>query len=62
MELSSVVFFFSSGGVKPIEIHWHIKVQYGDAWLALQEVYEWSRKFQNDLSSVSNSPRSGQVR
>jgi len=41
----SVVRFLSSEVVKPIEIHRRMKVQYGDACLSLQQVYEWTRKF-----------------
>ena len=38
-----------------------MKVQYGDACLSLQQVYEWTRKFMNDISSVTDSPRPGQA-
>ena len=38
-----------------------MKVQYGDAYLSLQQVYEWTRKFMNSISSVTGSPRPGQV-
>ena len=55
--LSSV--FLSSEGVKPIEIHRRMNVQYGDACLSLQQVYEWTRKFTNGISSVTDSPRPG---
>jgi len=48
-------------GVKPIEIHRRMKVQYGDACLSLQQVYEWTRKFMNGISSVTDSPRPGQA-
>jgi hypothetical protein len=53
--------FLSSEGVKPIEIHRRINVQYGDACLSLQKVYEWTRKFMNGISSVTDSPRPGQA-
>ena len=53
--------FFYSEGVKPIEIHRRMEVQYGDACLSLQQVYEWTRKFMNGISSVTDSPRSGQT-
>ena len=46
---------------KPIEIHGRMKVQYGDACLSIQEVYEWTEKFMNGISSVTDSPRSGQA-
>jgi len=38
-----------------------MEVQYGDACLSLQQVYGWSRKFLNGVSSVTNSPRLGQA-
>jgi hypothetical protein len=37
-----------------------MKVQCGDACLSLQQVYEWTRKFMNGISSVTDSPRPGQ--
>jgi len=52
---------FYSEGVKPIEIHQRMKVQYGDACLSLQQVYEWTREFMNGTSSVTDSPRPGQA-
>jgi len=57
--LSSV--FLSSEVVKHIEIHRQIKVPYGDACLSLQKVYEWTGKFMNGISSVTDSPRPGQA-
>ena len=60
-EQSSVILFLSSEGVKPIEIHRRMKVQYGDACLSLQQVYEWTRKFMNGISYVTDSPRPGQA-
>ena len=56
----SVIRFYSEG-VKPIEIHRRMKVQYGDTCLSLQQVYEWTRKFMNGISSVTDSPRSDQA-
>ena len=44
---------------KPIEIHRRMTVQYGDACLPLQQAYEWTRKFMNGNSSVTDSPRPG---
>ena len=38
-----------------------MKVQYGNACLSLQQVYEWTRKFMNGISSVTGSPRLGQA-
>ena len=60
-EQRSVNRFLSSEGVKPIEIHRRMKVQYGDACLSLQQVYEWTRKFMNGFSSLTDSPRPGQA-
>ena len=57
--LSSV--FFYSEGAKPIEIHRRMNVQYGDACLSLQQVYEWNKKFMNGISSVTVSPRRAQA-
>jgi hypothetical protein len=47
--------------MKPIEIHRRMKVQYGEACLSLQQVYEWSRKFRNSVTSVADAPRPGQA-
>jgi len=60
-EQRSVVRFLSSEWVKPIENHRRMKVQYGDACLSLQQVYEWTGKFMNGISSVTDSPRPGQA-
>jgi len=60
-EQRSVTVFLSSEGVKPIEIRRRMKVQYGDACLSLQQVYELTRKFMNGISSVTGSPRPGQA-
>jgi len=38
-----------------------MEVQYGDACWSLQQVYEWSRKFLNSVSSLTDSPRPGQA-
>ena len=38
-----------------------MKVQYGDAYLSLQQVYKWTRKFMNGIRSVTDSPRHGQA-
>ena len=57
----SVIRFLSNERVKPIEIHRRMKVQYGDACLSLQQVYEWTREFMNGISSVTDSPRPGQA-
>jgi len=38
-----------------------MKVQYGDACLSLQQVFQWTGKFMNGISSVTDSPRPGQA-
>jgi len=53
-EQRSVIRFLRSEGVNPIEIHRRMEVQYGNACLSLQQVYEWSRKFLNGVSSVTD--------
>jgi hypothetical protein len=53
--------FLSSEGVKPTEIHQRMEMQYGDACLSLQQVYEWTRKFLNGVSSVADSPQPAQA-
>jgi len=60
-EQRSVIRFLSSEGVKRIEIHRRMKVRYGDACLSLQQVYGWTRKFVNGISSVTDCPRPGQA-
>ena len=60
-EQCCVIWFLHSEGVKPIEIHRRIKVQYSDACLSQQQVYEWSRKFANGVTSVEDAPRPGQA-
>lgn len=61
MEHCSIVRSLSAQAVAPTEIHQRMKkVQYGDARLSLQQVYDWGRKFWNGPSRVSDSPRPGQ--
>jgi hypothetical protein len=60
-EQRSVIRFLRSEGVKPIEIHRQKKVQYGDACLSLQQVYEWTKMFMNGISSVADCPGPGQA-
>lgn len=60
-EQRSVIRFLISEGVKPLEIHRRMKVKYGDACLSVQQVYEWSRKFQNGVTSVTDCSRPGQA-
>jgi hypothetical protein len=38
-----------------------MEVQYGDACLSLQQVYEWTKKFMSVISSVTDWPRPSQA-
>jgi len=38
-----------------------MEVQYDDACLSLQQVYQWTRKSTNGTSSATDSPRPGQA-
>jgi hypothetical protein len=58
---NGVLLFLSSEGVKPIEINRRMKAEYGDACLSLQQLYEWTKKFMNGISSVTDSPVRGQA-
>ena len=60
-EQRSVIPFLRGEWVKAIEILRRMEVEYGDVCLSLQQVYEWSRKFLNGVSSVTDSPRPGQA-
>jgi len=57
----SVIRFLSSEAVKPIEIHRRMKVQYSDACLSLQQVYQWTGKSMNGISSATDCPRPSQT-
>ena len=52
-EQRSVIRFLSSEGVKRIGIHRRMEV----ACLSLRQVYQWTGKFMNAISSVTDSPR-----
>jgi hypothetical protein len=56
-EERSDIRFLSSEGMKPIEIHRQMKVEYGDACLSLQQVYERNRKFMNGIRSDEKCSR-----
>jgi len=60
-EQHSVIQFLGSEGVKPTEIHRRMKFQYDDACLSQQQLYEWSRKLTNGVTSVEDAPRPGQA-
>jgi len=58
-EQQSVVRFLFSEGVKPIEIHCRMRIQYGDRSMSRTQVYEWTEKFKNGVISLEDSPRPG---
>ena len=58
-EQRSVVRFLFSEGVKPIENHRRMSIQYGDRCMSRTQVYEWTEKFKNGVASVEDSPRPG---
>ena len=45
--------------MNPSEINRSMKMQYGDACLSLQQVYDWDKKFKSGVSSVADAARSG---
>jgi hypothetical protein len=60
-EQHSITCLFSSEGAKPFKINQRMKVRYCDACLSLQQVYEWTKKFMNGISSITGSPQPGQA-
>ena len=55
----SVVRLLFSEGVKPIEIHRRMSIQYSDRCMCRTQVYECTEKFKNCVTSVEDSPRPG---
>ena len=51
--------FLFSEGVKPIEIHRRMSIQYGDRCMSPTQVYEWTEKFKKGVTSVEDSPLPG---
>lgn len=56
----SVIQFLVSKGNKPIEIHHRMRLRYGEVYLSLQQVYEWSGKFKNLVPSIMDATQLGQ--
>lgn len=56
-----VIRFLHNEGMKPIETHHRMKVLYGDACMSQQQVYKWSNKFTNSVTSVADGPRSSRA-
>ena len=61
-EQRSVICFLRIEVVNRSKIHQRMKMQYGDACLSLQQVYDWDRKFKSGVSSVADAARSGRPR
>ena len=51
--------FLFSEGVKPIKIHRRMSIQYSDRCTSRTQVYEWTQRFKNCVTSVEDSPRLG---
>jgi len=49
--------FLFSEGVKPIDIHCRMRIQYGDRYMSHTQEYKWTEKFKNGVCSVEDSPR-----
>jgi hypothetical protein len=58
-EQRSVIRFLVSKGNKPIEIYHGMELQYCKAFLFLQQVNDWGRKFKNEVPSVTDATRPG---
>ena len=58
-EQRSVVRFLFSEGVKHIGIHRRKRIQHGDRCMSRTQLYEWTEKFKNSVTSVEDSPRPG---
>jgi hypothetical protein len=54
-EQRAVIRFLCSEGEKPTEIHRWMKRQYGDACVSLQQLYEWHRKFESGVSTLTDA-------
>ena len=58
-EQRSVICFLESEGVNHSEIYHRMKMQYGDACLSLQQVYDWDRMFKSGVCSVADAAHLG---
>jgi hypothetical protein len=47
--------FLCNEGVKPIEIHCRMIMKYGDRCMSCTQMYEWTEKFKNGVTSVEDS-------
>jgi hypothetical protein len=57
LEQRSVVRFLCCEGVNLTQIHRRMRIQYGDRCMSRTQVYEWTEKFKNGVTSVEDSPR-----
>ena len=58
-EQRGVVRFLWAEGVKPVEIHHRMLVQYGQSTMSQRKVYEWVERFKSGLTRVTDEGRSG---
>ena len=58
-EQSDVVRFLWVEGVKPVEIHHRILVQYGQSTVSQRKVYEWVERFKSGRTRVTDE---GQIK
>jgi len=58
-EQRDVVRFVWAEGVKPVEIHRRILVQYGQSTMSQRKVYEWMERFKSGRTRVTDGGRSG---
>jgi len=58
-EQRGVVRFFWAEGVKPVEIHSRMLVEYGQSTMSQRMVYEWVESFKSGRTRVTDESRSG---
>ena len=59
IEERGVVRFLWAEGVKPVEIHRRVLVQYGQSTMSQRKVYEWVERFKLCRTRVIDGGRSG---
>ena len=51
--------FLVNEGVKPADIYKRLQAQYGDEMLSHSKIFEWSKRFKDGHTSVSDDPGRG---
>ena len=59
-EQRGLVRFLREEGVKPVEIHRLMLVQYGQSTMSQRKAYEWVKRFKSGRTRVTEECRSGQ--